>query len=66
LAVKLEWKYSKEEILSTYMNLAYFGERVYGIEAAARTHFDKTAANIRVAEAAMLAGIQKAPSVYPR
>ncbi len=64
IAIKLEWKYSKEEILGTYLNLAYFGERVYGIEAAARTYFNKSAADLSTSEAALLAGLLKAPSAY--
>lgn len=64
IAIKLEWRYSKEEILGIYLNLAYFGERVYGIEAAARTYFNKSAAGLSVSEAALLAGLQKAPSKY--
>lgn len=64
IALKLEWKYSKEEILGTYLNLAYFGERVYGIEAAARTYFNKSAADLSISEAALLAGLLKAPSSY--
>lgn len=64
LALRLESKYSKEEILGLYMNLAYFGERVYGIEAAARTYFNKSVTDLSVSEAALLAGLQKAPSKY--
>ncbi len=64
LAFRLEWKYSKEEILGLYLNLAYFGERAYGIEAAARTYFNKPAAGLCVSEAALLAGLQKAPNRY--
>lgn len=64
IALKLESKYSKKEILGLYMNLAYFGERVYGIEAAARAYFDKSAADLSVSEAALLAGLQKAPVKY--
>jgi penicillin-binding protein 1A len=64
IALRLERKYSKEEILGKYLNLAYFGERVYGIEAAARAYFDKPAAVLSIAEAALLAGLQKAPSAY--
>jgi len=64
IAFRLEWRYSKEEILGLYLNLAYFGERVYGIEAAARTYFNKPATGLSVSEAALLAGLQKAPSKY--
>ncbi len=64
LALRLESKYSKKEILGLYMNLAYFGERVYGIEAAARAYFNKPVTDLSVSEAALLAGLQKAPSKY--
>ena len=64
IALKLEWKYSKEEILGAYLNLAYFGERVYGIETAARTYFNKSVADLSISEAALLAGLLKAPSAY--
>ncbi|MFZ2198784.1 MAG: PBP1A family penicillin-binding protein, partial [Thermodesulfovibrionales bacterium] len=64
IAIKLEWKYPKEEILGAYLNLAYFGERVYGIEAAARTYFNKSVADLGISEAALLAGLLKAPSAY--
>jgi len=64
IAIKLEWKYSKDEILGIYLNLAYFGERVYGIEAAARTYFNKSVADLSISQAALLAGLLKAPSAY--
>ena len=64
IAIKLEWKYPKDEILGTYLNLAYFGERVYGIEAAARTYFNKSVKDLSISEAALLAGLLKAPSAY--
>jgi penicillin-binding protein 1A len=64
LALRLESKYSKEEILGLYLNLSYFGERVYGIEAAARAYFNKPVTDLSVSEAALLAGLQKAPSKY--
>ncbi len=64
IALKLEWKYSKEEILGAYLNLAYFGERVYGVDTAARTYFDKSVKDLSIPEAALLAGLLKAPSAY--
>jgi penicillin-binding protein 1A len=64
LAFKLESKYSKEEILCAYLNLAYFGERAYGIEAASRAYFNKSVRGLGAAEAALLAGLQKAPNTY--
>ncbi|HEX8947863.1 MAG TPA: PBP1A family penicillin-binding protein [Dissulfurispiraceae bacterium] len=64
VTARLEMKYTKDEILDMYLNLAYFGERVYGIEAAARTYFDKSTRDLTVAEAALLAALQKAPNKY--
>jgi len=64
LAVWLEMKFSKEEILALYMNRVYFGAGAYGIEAAAQRYFDKPAKNLTVGEAALLAGLLKAPSRY--
>ncbi|MCE5311993.1 MAG: penicillin-binding protein 1A [Nitrospiraceae bacterium] len=64
LSAQIERRYTKDEILGMYMNQAYFGTRAYGIEAAAQTYFNKSAVNLDVAEAAMLAGLTKAPSVY--
>ncbi len=64
VTARLEGKYTKDEILDMYLNLAYFGERVYGIEAAARTYFNKSTPDLSVAEAALLAALQKAPNTY--
>lgn len=64
LSAQIERRYTKDEILGMYLNQAYFGTRAYGIEAAAQTYFNKSAANLEIAEAAMLAGLTKAPSVY--
>lgn len=64
LTVQLERKYTKNEILGMYLNQIYFGQGAYGIEAAARTYFNKPAKDLGLAESAMLAGIPKAPSVY--
>lgn len=64
VTARLEWKYTKDEILGMYLNLAYFGERVYGIESAARTYFDKSTPDLTIAEAALLAALQKAPNKY--
>lgn len=61
LAVKLERRYSKEEILEAYLNRIYFGRGAYGAEAAARAYFGKTAAELRPEEAALLAGLIRAP-----
>ena len=62
LAQRIEKLYSKDEILEIYLNKVYFGDGLYGAEAAARGYFGKPASNLTVAEAAMLAGIIKAPS----
>src|SRR6187399_2691543 len=62
LAVWLERKHSKTEILELYLNRVYFGSGAYGVEAAAQRYFGKTARTVTVAEAAMLAGLVKSPS----
>ena len=64
LAVWLELKFSKEEILALYLNRVYFGAGAYGIEAASQRYFDKSARELTVGEAALLAGLLKAPSRY--
>jgi len=62
LALWLETKFSKDEILELYLNRVYFGHQAYGIDQAARTYFGKQAKDLGLAEAAMLAGLLKAPS----
>src|SRR5882757_3673610 len=62
LAFWLERKHSKAEILELYLNRVYFGSGAYGVEAAAQRYFGKSAKNVTVAEAAMLAGLVKSPS----
>ncbi len=64
LAVWLEMKFSKKEILSLYLNRVYFGAGAYGIEAASQRYFDKPAAKLTVGEAALLAGLMKGPARY--
>lgn len=64
LALWLEVKLSKDEILSTYLNRVYFGGGTYGVAAASRLYFDKPVQEINLREAAMLAGLLKAPSRY--
>ena len=64
LAVWLEMKFSKQEILALYLNRVYFGAGAYGIEAASQRYFDKSAKDLTVGEAALLAGLLKAPSRY--
>jgi penicillin-binding protein 1A len=62
LALWLERKHSKSEILELYLNRVYFGSGAYGVEAAAQRYFGKSARNVTLAEAAMLAGLVKSPS----
>lgn len=62
LAIWLERKHSKDEILELYLNRVYFGSGAYGVEAAAQKYFGKSAKSVTVAEAAMLAGLVKSPS----
>jgi penicillin-binding protein 1A len=64
LAVYLETRYSKDEILTLYLNRVYFGAGVYGIEAASERFFGKPSRELSLTEAAMLAGSVKAPSRY--
>jgi len=64
ISVQIEKRYTKDEILGMYLNKAYFGARAYGIEAAAQTYFGKSVAELSIAEAAMLAGLQRAPATY--
>jgi len=64
LTFKLENNLSKDQILEIYMNQIYLGNRAYGFAAAADTYFGKPLKDISVAEAAMLAGLPKAPSAY--
>ncbi len=64
LAIQLEDEYSKEEIMEMYLNRIYFGNTAYGVEAAAQTYFGKSAGELRVAEAAMLAGAVRSPNYY--
>jgi penicillin-binding protein 1A len=64
LTFKLEHKMSKDEILEIYMNQIFLGNRAYGFAAAAQAYFGKDLKNLSIAEAAMLAGLPKAPSAY--
>jgi penicillin-binding protein 1A len=64
LAWQLEQRWSKDEILTAYLNTIYFGNGAYGIERAARTYFGCTAAQLTLPEAALLAGIPRDPSLY--
>jgi penicillin-binding protein 1A len=62
LALWLERKQSKNEILELYLNRVFFGSGAYGVEAAAQKYFGKSARNVTIPEAAMLAGLVKSPS----
>ena len=64
LALWLELRFSKNEILELYLNRVYFGGGTYGIEAAARRYFGKSSRDVTLPEAALLAGLLKAPSRY--
>ena len=64
LAVWLEHTYSKEQILTAYINRVYLGNGAYGVDAAARTYFNKSARDIDIREAAIIAGLLRAPSRF--
>ncbi|PLK23399.1 penicillin-binding protein [Porphyrobacter sp. TH134] len=64
LALALEWKFSKEQILELYLNKVYFGGGAYGIDSASRKFFSHPANALSVEEAAIIAGLVKAPSQY--
>jgi 1A family penicillin-binding protein len=64
LATEIENRYSKDEILELYLNEIYYGNLAYGVEAAAETYFNTTASQLTVGQAAFLAGLPQAPSVY--
>jgi penicillin-binding protein 1A len=64
LAIWLEMKFSKEQILTMYLNRVYFGAGTFGIEAAAQKYYHKPAQQLTVYEAAVIAGLLKAPSRY--
>ncbi len=64
LAMALEWKFSKDQILELYLNKVYFGGGSYGIDAASRRFFGHSATEMSLSEAAIVAGLVKAPSRY--
>ena len=64
LAVKLSRHWSKDRILAAWMNQVYFGNHAYGVEAAAQTYFSKPARGLTMIQAALLAGLPQAPSLY--
>jgi penicillin-binding protein 1A len=64
LAIKLSSRWSKDKILQEYLNQVYFGNHAYGVEAAAQTYFSRRARNLTLPQAALLAGLPQAPSVF--
>jgi len=64
MTFKLEYSLTKEQILEIYMNQIFLGQRAYGFSTASLTYFDKPLKDVSIAEAAMLAGLPKAPSAY--
>lgn len=64
IAFQLEKKYSKDRILELYLNHIYFGHGSFGVEAAARTYFGKSVSELNLSEAALLAGLPRAPKIY--
>ncbi|MBX5489539.1 MAG: transglycosylase domain-containing protein [Chloroflexi bacterium] len=63
-ALELDQRFSKLEILETYLNVVYYGHQAYGAEAAAQTYFGKSAHDLTVPEAALLAGLPQNPSAF--
>ena len=64
LAVRIEQEFSKEQIMALFLNKMFFGQRAYGVAAAAQVYFNKSLQDLSVAEAATLAGVLPAPSRY--
>ncbi len=64
LSIKLSRKWSKDRILDEYLNTVYYGNHAYGVEAAAQTYFSKHASQLTLVQAALLAGLPQAPSIY--
>ena len=64
IAIQMEKKYSKDQILMMYINTIYYGHAAYGIQAASITYFNKDAKNLTLAEAALLAGLPQSPSYF--
>src|SRR4051794_23281969 len=64
LAIKLSREWSKDRILTAYLNQVFYGNHSYGVEAAAETYFSKRARELSLPQAALLAGLPQAPSIY--
>ena len=64
LSIRLEQIFTKDQIMELYLNQVYWGHNLYGVETAAQSYFNKSAADLNLAEAAMMAGIIQAPEEY--
>lgn len=64
IAIRMEKHYTKDQILESYMNMAYFGHGAYGVAAASQVYFGKAPSQLTLAEASMLAGLLPAPNAY--
>src|SRR5436190_24257221 len=64
LAIKLSRRWSKDKILNEYLNTVYYGNHAYGAEAAAETYFSRPASRLTLLQAALIAGLPQAPSIY--
>jgi penicillin-binding protein 1A len=64
LAIKLADKWPRTKVLDEYLNTVYYGNHAYGVEAAAQTYFSKRASQLTLLQAALLAGLPQAPSIY--
>lgn len=64
LAIQLEDRFTKDEILTAYLNTVFYGNNAYGVEAAAQTYFAKRAKDLTIAQAALLSGLPQLPSQY--
>ncbi|MGL5512745.1 MAG: transglycosylase domain-containing protein, partial [Sporomusa sp.] len=64
LALIIEHRFSKQEIMQAYLNQIYFGEGAYGVEAAAQLYFGKHAKGLSLSESALLAGLPRGPNIY--
>lgn len=64
LALMIERRFSKQEILQAYLNQVYFGEGAYGVEAAAQMYFGKHASDLTLSESALLAGLPRGPNIF--
>ena len=63
-AIEMNKRYSKDDLLEAYLNVVYYGHRAYGAEAAARTYFGKSARDLTLSEATLIAGLPQSPGTY--